>query len=73
MRPMMLRSNHLQTRAFASKAKGDGGGFNLYDTVMKTNSRYVLFVVTGAAVGEFMFGAVGDLIWDLNNRGVCIV
>lgn len=61
-----------QQRGFATQAQQQGGKrqFSFYDTFMKTNSRYLMFVISGAALGEFMFGFVGDLIWDLNNRGV---
>ena len=57
-----------QQRGFAAQAQGKKP--TMYDVFMKTNSRYLMFVITGAAVGEFMFGFVGDMIWDLNNRGV---
>mmetsp|Transcript_14568 Transcript_14568/g.36864 ORF Transcript_14568/g.36864 Transcript_14568/m.36864 type:complete len:113 (+) Transcript_14568:104-442(+) len=41
----------------------------IYNTIMNSNAKYVLFIVTGAAVGEVVYGAIGDGIWRLNNRG----
>ena len=54
-------------RCFSTQSRSGG---ILYNTFFKTNSRYLLFVFTGAVIGEAIYGFVFDTIWELNNKGV---
>mmetsp|Transcript_5331 Transcript_5331/g.6431 ORF Transcript_5331/g.6431 Transcript_5331/m.6431 type:complete len:119 (+) Transcript_5331:246-602(+) len=52
-----------------SNARSFSKNSQVYNIGMSSNSRYILFILLGAAVGEALFGLTGDLIWDMNNRG----
>ncbi|GBG32384.1 Cytochrome b-c1 complex subunit 9 [Hondaea fermentalgiana] len=56
-------------RSLATATAKSSSGFNLYNVVFASNARYILFVVTGAAIGEIFYGFIGDSIWEMNNRG----
>lgn len=40
-----------------------------YQTVMKRNSTYMLFVLSGAFVGEKVVDAAGNGVWKACNSG----
>ena len=41
----------------------------VYSTLLSKNSRYVLFILCGAFLGEIIYTNFIDTIWNLNNRG----
>jgi len=44
----------------------------LYNAVMSSNAKYVMFILTGACIGEGVFGFATNLVWTANNRGVSL-
>ena len=41
----------------------------IYPLLLNTNAKYLTFVITGAAIGEMMFGGFTNQLWKFNNRG----
>ncbi len=52
-----------QKRNFAIKAGP------IYNAVLRTNARYVAFIVVGAAITEGIYGGFTDRAWKFINRG----
>lgn len=75
----MLRSNLFLNRAIRSGTRLAGmRNFStarpkpntfLYDNIFKTNSRYLVFIFGAAAIGEFLYGSLWDIVWNFNNKG----
>mmetsp|Transcript_10690 Transcript_10690/g.12217 ORF Transcript_10690/g.12217 Transcript_10690/m.12217 type:complete len:96 (-) Transcript_10690:251-538(-) len=72
-RPVAAHSYVKKTKAITARNFSSKGASPFYDATMSSNSRYILFILLGAAVGEAIFGFAGDMVWEINNRGVSIV
>jgi hypothetical protein len=58
-----MKNFQFQQRQFATSAGP------VYRTVMKTNARYVAFILVGAAVLEGIYGGFTQRVWEVINRG----
>lgn len=44
----------------------------MYSTFFRSNLSYVTFVIVGAMAFEGVYGTFGDMVWEMNNRGVSV-
>ena len=53
-----------------SSVNGKGALDGVYKTFMKSTPVYVTTVLLAALVGEGVYGAATNYVWEANNRGV---